>query len=49
MNTITKQAWLGRAHIKSMHSERENLHIHQDQKNWNFGEIRQLELGRILK
>lgn len=49
MNRITKQAWLGRARIKSLHNERENLHIHQEQKTESFGEIRQLELCRKLK
>lgn len=49
MNEITKQVWLGRAHIKSMHKERENLQIHQEQKIGSFGEIRQLELCRIFK
>lgn len=49
MNEITKQAWLGRVDIKSMHNERENIQIHQDQKIERFGEIRQFELCRILK
>lgn len=44
-----KQVWLGRAHIQSMHNEGENLQIHQEQKIESFGEIRQLELCRILK
>lgn len=39
MNEITKQTWLGRAHIKSMH-EREDLQIHQEQKIESFGEKR---------